>query len=111
MQVEFTENLEFAWCVLYKRNDSAFPNGCLHNHCNVAPVRAPRSLTFKASNGGVRNKFLRLLIRFNAYHVTVIIESVSLCGIIFMQQLYFSTFHFVSSFSVQVTKRECYLSI
>ena len=35
---------------LYNRNDSAFPNGCLHNHCNVAPVRAPRSLTFKASN-------------------------------------------------------------
>lgn len=40
MQVEFTENLEFALVrVLYKRNDSAFPNGCLH-HCNVAPVRA-----------------------------------------------------------------------
>lgn len=35
---------------LYNRNDSAFPNGCLHNHCNVAPVRAPRSLTFEASN-------------------------------------------------------------
>lgn len=34
---------------LYKRNDSAFPNGCLHNHCNVAPARAPRSLTFEAS--------------------------------------------------------------
>ena len=51
MQVEFTENLEFAAVrVLYKRNDSAFPNGYLHNHCNVAPVRAPRSLTFKASN-------------------------------------------------------------
>ena len=51
MQVEFTENLEFALVrVLYKRNDSAFPNGCLHNHCNVAPVRAPGSLTFKASN-------------------------------------------------------------
>ena len=51
MQVEFTENLEFALVrVLYKRNDSAFPNGCLHNHCNVAPVRAVPSLTFKASN-------------------------------------------------------------
>lgn len=51
MQVEFTENLEFALVrVLYKRNDSAFHNGCLHNHCNVAPVRAPRSLTFEASN-------------------------------------------------------------
>ena len=51
MQVEFTENLEFALVrVLYKRNDSAFPNGCLHNHCNVAPVRAVSSLTFKASN-------------------------------------------------------------
>ena len=50
MQVEFTENLEFALVrVLYNKNDSAFPNGCLH-HCNVAPVRAPRSLTFKASN-------------------------------------------------------------
>lgn len=41
MQVEFTENLEFALVrVLYKRNDSDFPNGCLHHHCNVAPVRA-----------------------------------------------------------------------
>ena len=51
MQVEFTENLEFALVrVLYERNDSAFPNGCLHHHCNVAPVRAPRSLTFEASN-------------------------------------------------------------
>ncbi len=51
MQVEFTENLEFALVrVLYKRNDSAFPNGCPHNHCNVAPVRAVLSLTFKASN-------------------------------------------------------------
>ena len=41
MQVEFTENLEFSLVrVLYKRNDSAFPNGCLHNHCNFAPVRA-----------------------------------------------------------------------
>lgn len=51
MQVEFTENLEFALVrVLYKRNDSAFPNGCLHNHSNVAPVRAVSSLTFKASN-------------------------------------------------------------
>ena len=51
MQVEFTENLEFALVrVLYKRNDSAFPNGCLHNHCNVAPVRAVPSLTFEASN-------------------------------------------------------------
>ncbi len=50
MQVEFTENLEFALVrVLYKRNDSAFPNGCLH-HCNVALVRAPGSLTFEASN-------------------------------------------------------------
>ena len=50
MQVEFTENLEFALVrVLYNKNDSAFPNGCLHNHCNVAPIRAPRSLTFKAS--------------------------------------------------------------
>ena len=50
MQVEFTENLEFALVrVLYKRNDSAFPNGCLHNHCNVAPVLAVPSLTFKAS--------------------------------------------------------------
>lgn len=49
MQVEFTENLEFALVrILYKRNDSAFPNGCLH-HCNVAPVRAVPSLTFKAS--------------------------------------------------------------
>ena len=50
MQVEFTENLVFALVrVLYKRNDSAFPNGCLHNHCNVAPIRAVPSLTFKAS--------------------------------------------------------------
>ena len=51
MHVEFTENLEFALVrVLYKRNDSAFPNGYLHHHCNVAPVRAPRSLTFEDSN-------------------------------------------------------------
>ena len=43
MHVEFTENLEFALVrVLYKRNDSAFPNGYLHNNCNVAPVRAFR---------------------------------------------------------------------
>ena len=50
MQVEFTENLEFALVrVLYNKNDSAYPNGCLHNHCNVAPVRAVPSLTFEAS--------------------------------------------------------------
>ena len=62
MQVEFTENLEFALVrVLYKRNDSAFPND-------------------------------------------VFAESF-LCIDLFFK------FHFVSSFSVQVTKRECYLSI
>ena len=61
MQVEFTENLEFALVrVLYKRNDSAFPNGCLHHHCNVAPVRASRSLTFKASNGAYEINFYAL---------------------------------------------------
>ena len=49
MQVEFTENLSVLWCVLFITEMIAFPNGCLHNHCNVAPVRAPRSLTFKAS--------------------------------------------------------------
>ena len=55
MQVEFTENLEFAAVrVLYKRNDSAFPNGYLHNHCNVAPVRAVPSLTFEASKAEYR---------------------------------------------------------
>lgn len=60
MQVEFTENLEFALVrVLYKRNDSAFPNGCLH-HCNVAPVRAVPSLTFKASNWAYEINFYAL---------------------------------------------------
>ena len=50
MQVEFTENLEFAVMLFIKEMIPSFPNGCLHNHCNVAPVRAQRSLTFKASN-------------------------------------------------------------
>ena len=54
MQVEFTENLEFALVrVLYKRNDSAFPNGCLHNHCNVAPEQA-LVLHLKSLKEGVR---------------------------------------------------------
>ena len=60
MQVEFTGNLEFALVrVLYNKNASAFPNGCLH-HCNVAPVRAPRSLTFKASNWAYEINFYAL---------------------------------------------------
>ena len=46
MQVEFTENLEFAWM----EDDSSSTIGYLHNHGNVAPVRAVPSLTFKASN-------------------------------------------------------------
>ena len=45
MQVEFTENLEFAWM----EDDSSSTIGYLHNHGNGAPVRAPRSLTFEAS--------------------------------------------------------------
>ena len=45
MQVEFTENLEFAWM----EDDSSSTIGYLHNHGNVAPVRAVLSLTFKAS--------------------------------------------------------------
>ncbi len=60
MQVEFTENLVFALVrVLYKRNDSAFPNG-FYNHCNVAPVRAVPSLTFKASNKAYEINFYAL---------------------------------------------------
>ncbi len=52
MQVEFTENLEFALVrVLYNKNDSAFHNGCLHNHCNVAPVRAPSLSPSKLQTG------------------------------------------------------------
>jgi len=34
--------INFCKLALKSKNDSAFPNGCLHNNCNVAPVRAFR---------------------------------------------------------------------
>ena len=34
--------INFCKLPLKSKNDSAFPNGCLHNNCNVAPVRAFR---------------------------------------------------------------------
>lgn len=56
MQVEFTENLEFAWM----EDDSSSTIGYLHNHGNVAPVRAVPSLTFKTSNKAYEINFYAL---------------------------------------------------
>lgn len=55
MQVEFTENLEFAWM----EDDSSSTIG-FSNHGNVAPVRAVPSLTFKASNRAYEINFYAL---------------------------------------------------
>ena len=86
-------------------DDSSSTIGYLHNHGNVAPVRALGLSPLKPQRR-CTNEFLHLLIRFNAYHVTMIIESVSLCGIIFMQLLIFYFPLLLLFFCVHATKKE-----
>ena len=74
--------INFCKLALKSKNDSAFPNGCLHNNCNVAPVRAFRLSPSKIQTRSKVQALLRV-IPFDAVHITVIIESVRLCGIIF----------------------------
>ena len=42
-------------------NDSAYPNGCLHNNCNVAPVRAFRRSPSKLQTRSKVQALLRVI--------------------------------------------------